>query len=709
MAHDPARRDNPSTVPPLLSLLGERLGRRAMLRGGVSTCAAALLPSLAACGDDDPPPLTETLPLTPAELGFEPVPHSTEDRVLLPAGYQARVLYAMGDPIAAGISEYGNRGEEADFDQRAGDQHDGMAYFGLADDGTRAPNRSDRGLLVMNHEQILDQYLHATGPTAADDEARPQAEVDKEMSAHGVSVIEVVDDGSGFRYVPDSSLNRRITATTPMEITGPARGSSLLLTAFSPGEMARGTLNNCANGHTPWGTYLTCEENWFGYFRRDDDAERRSESENALLARYGMGPDTRGSSYRGWDSVPGDGYRRFDVTATGDSAADDHRNEPNSFGYVVELDPFDRGSTPKKRSALGRFGHEGAWFGPVRPGQPVVVYMGDDSRFEYIYKFVSRQPWDPADENSGPAAGDKYLGDGTLYVARFEVDGRGTWLELSYGINGLDENNATYPFSDQAAVVVATRLAADSVGATPMDRPEWGAVHPQTSDVYFTLTNNSRRTEVGATDAPNPRNYAAPGEEELGGNINGHILRFRESDGASSTSFTWDVFLFGAPSDAPGAVNVSELSEENDFSSPDGLWFDRRGMLWIQTDDGAFPDAGRCNNQMLAAVPGQVGDGETTTIGEQATIVGRPASPSNLRRFLVGPAGCEITGVDMTPDYRTLFVNIQHPGEDGDLESFQSTWPSASRDATIPGEAGSRPRSATIVITRTDGGQIGVP
>ena len=342
-------------------------------------------------------------------------------------------------------------------------------------------SNSSRGLLVMNHEQVLDTYIHANGPTnsGATDGPRPKAEVDREMNAHGVSVIEVTNSGGDWSYVQGSNFNRRVTAFTPMAIHGPARSNALLNTPYSQGgTRTRGTLNNCANGYTPWGTYLTCEENWFSYFRRDDDAAQRSAGDNAQLARYGMGPNSAGFSYRRWDSVAGDVYTRFDITVKGASASADYRNEANTFGYVVEIDPTQPASTPRKRTALGRFGHEGAWVGPVRAGEPIAYYMGCDSRFEYIYKFVSDALWDPSDANGGLAAGDKYLDAGKLYVAKFNADGTGDWVELGFGKNGLTAGNATFPFSSQGDICVVTRLAADSVGATRMDRPEWGAVNP---------------------------------------------------------------------------------------------------------------------------------------------------------------------------------------------------------------------------------------
>jgi secreted PhoX family phosphatase len=699
VSNHPDEVHNHSANTSFQEVLSKRLERRDFLRGGVTLASATTLSSFAlvGCSDDD------DNGNGPQALGFQAVAKNLNDAVTLPAGYSAAVLYAFGDPIDGGTPDFLNNGTDTASDRRAGDQHDGMAFFGLSEEGQFAAGRSDRGLLVMNHEQVLDTYIHAAGPTEDLAGNRPQAEVDKEMNAHGVSVIEVRrgDVGNSMSYVKASSFNRRITAFTEMDITGPARGSARLATPFSAGgTRTRGTLNNCANGRTPWGTYFACEENWFSYWRREDDAALRNAADNAQLARNGIGPDSAGFSYRKWDTVNADVYRRFNITAqAGGSATSDYRNEANTFGYIVEIDPFDPDSRPQKRTALGRFGHEGCWTAPAISGRPLVFYMGDDNRFDYIYKFVSTESWDPADamRSDRLAVGAKYLDSGTLYVAKFNADGSGEWIELTVNQNGLDINNTLFPFASQADVCIATRLAADSVGATKMDRPEWASVNPVNGEVYMTLTNNTRRTEPGQEDAANPRLA----------NANGHIIRWRENGDQDATSFNWDIFLFGAASDADAATNVSSLTDVNDFSSPDGLWFDSRGLLWIQTDDGVFPGGDRSNNQMLAALPGQVGDGSVVTTTDAPTIAGAAATADSVRRFLVGPRGCEITGVDMTPDYKTMFVNIQHPGEDGSLVEPDGAWPNPNRNALQAGQAGVRPRSATIVITKDDGGEIG--
>ena len=286
-----------------------------------------------------------------------------------------------------------------------------------------------------------------------------------------------------------------------------------MVTKFSPdGSKTRGTINNCAHGTTPWGTYLTCEENWAGYFRRivATDNPNRTAKEIASFARYGVA----GTGRELWATVTPDTddnlYGRWNAMKLGSSAdgSDDYRNVANTFGWVVEIDPFNPHSTPRKRTALGRIAREGAWLGPVKAGEPLVWYMGDDSRNEYIYKYVSNKAWNPRDANGGLAAGDKYLDDGRLYVAQFLPDGSGQWVELKFGINGITPSNPAYAFADQADVLINARLAADAAGATKMDRPEWGAVHPKNGEVYFTLTNNAAaQRPIAAVDAANPRFY----------------------------------------------------------------------------------------------------------------------------------------------------------------------------------------------------------
>ncbi len=676
--------------------------------------------------------------VSPAQLGFTATPKSLADIVAVPAGYSVTVLYRLGDPINAATPAFANDGSDSGFSSRAGDHHDGMSYFGLAaaatsTTGTPDPTNSSRGLLVLNHENISQAYLHPAGPTTVAGR-RPEAEALKEMECHGVSVVEITRAGGTWAYVQNSAFNRRVTPLVPTSFSGPVRGNAILRTRFSPdGTGGRGTINNCANGYMPWGTYLTNEENWAGYFRRDtgDVAARggATAKANISLARYGI-PENRPGNY-GWSTVqPADAastiYARWNITVQPGAPADgtgDFRNEAFQLGWVVEIDPYDPTATPRKRTALGRMNHEGCWPGRTVAGIRPAFYMGDDAQNEYIYKFVSTAPWTATDASAANrlAIGDKYLDAGTLYVARFNADGSGQWLPLVFGQGPLTAANAAYPFADQADVLVNARLAGDALGATKMDRPEWTAINPVTGEMYCTLTNNTSRTPAN-TDTANPRAYTDPKVTggSTSGNANGHIIRLRETgDTTEATSFGWDIYAFGAGSDLnPQNVNLSGLDATNDFSSPDGLWFGRSSnasglvtpVLWIETDDGAYTDVTNC--MLLAAMPGTVNDGGTrsvanqvgTATGTQSTRIGK-APGTQLRRFLVGPRECEITGIDTTPDGRSLFVNIQHPGELGGPANVTSNWP-----ANQPGTAaaGVRPRSATIVITKNDGGVVGL-
>ncbi|MGL5004668.1 MAG: PhoX family protein, partial [Casimicrobium sp.] len=580
----------------------------------------------------------------------------------------------------------------ADQEKQVGDNHDGMTYFGFNAAANGYGDRSDEGLLVLNHEYINPEYFYAPDTDAANwllpftiEKAR------KAQAAHGNSIVHVkrAADGS-FEMVANSRFNRRITGNTPMTISGPAAGNDLLKTATdATGRAALGTLNNCANGFTPWGTYLTCEENFNGYFGWNG-----TRTPNALENRYGIAQS--GFGYL-WHTVD----PRFDVNA--------NPNEPNRFGWIVEIDPFDPSSTPVKRTALGRFKHENVEIVVAANGK-VVAYSGDDERNEYIYKFVSSGTFDRA--NPTGAANRTLLDSGTLYVAKFEAGatagdraGVGSWIPLVFGQNGLTAENG---FTSQADVLIRARQAADRVGATMMDRPEWVAANPKKAgEVYITLTNNNRRgTTTASSNKPDGTTAAGssrPPVDEANprdNNVWGHIVRWNENArDATATTFTWDVFVMaGQPSVTGTRAPSSTITVDNLFNSPDGLGFDSFGRLWIQSD-GSFANTGDFanmgNNQMLAADP----------------------TTKEIRRFLVGPSGCEITGLTFTPDRKTMFVNVQHPGELGshprapkNAAGTTITDNELARNATQFSQwptAGARPRSATVVVRRVDGGVIG--
>ncbi|MND43348.1 hypothetical protein D3C80_341420 [compost metagenome] len=643
---------NTSDNPHINDLIGG-LNRRQLLIGGaaMSTLAflGAAIPGEALAAD----PEARGFPFKPrSRLPFEAIPTGRADTITVPPGYKATPFIPWGTPITGRYPAYADDASNSAQDQaeQIGMHHDGMHFFPI--DARGAGKRSDHGLLVLNHEYIDAPLLHPNGPTVVDGKRVSAEEVRKEINAHGVSVVEIRRNVSGDWEVVPSRRNRRITAATPMKITGPARGHRLLQTRYSPqGTATRGTQNNCSNGFTPWGTYLTCEENWAGYFATlDADLPRE-------LKRYGL----RNASRFGWETLAGDEFERFDATRKAADAKGDYRNEPNHFGWIVEIDPFDPDSTPVKHTALGRFAHEGLIFAPVKPGRPVVCYSGDDSQNEYIYKYVSRDKYRPGQANG------RLLDEGTLYVGRFNADGSGDWLPLDINDRNFLKacQDAGVTFADQGDVLINTRLAADILGATRMDRPEWGAVNPDNGEVYFTLTNNTARTTA---DAANPRVA----------NAYGHIIRWREnSRDHGGRRFDWNIFLLAGPEGDSRGPNGKALAAQNILASPDGLWFDDEGRLWIQTDmSGSQLSAGPFgNNQMLVADP----------------------RSGELKRFLVGPLGAEVTGIAATPDFRTLFINIQHPGEGSTATNLLSTWPDGP---------GKRPRSSTVVITREDGRRL---
>ena len=638
-----------------------RASRRGFMAGGL----AAAVTGVYGLGLGTRPALAQST-ATSALMGFSPVAVSTEDTVVVPEGYAVQVLGAWGEPITGSMPAYTTANTAAEQEMQIGQHHDGMHFFPI--DGS-----SEDGLIAINHEYIEPRFLHAAKYAGLSMDAdailidaagkRDDDEVAKEIRAHGVSIYRTRKGANGWEIVADPH-NRRIHGATPMQIGGPVRGSAHVVTKYSPdGTMTRGTLNNCAHGVTPWNTYMTAEENWAGYFFNGGEQPREQR-------RYGV--SRRERSRYGWELAASgaDDFARFHAAATGASAAEDFRNEPNTFGWMVEIDPFDPNSTPVKRTHLGRFAHEGVVFAPAEAGKPVVCYSGDDARFEYIYKFVSRDVYVP-----GETRGD-ILDHGTLYAARFNADGSGEWLALAPGHNGLTPANG---FADLADILVNTRAAADHAGATKMDRPEWGAVDPVTGEVYFTLTNNTARTQA-QVDAVNPRAQ----------NAFGSIVRWTEDRGDhTATGFTWDLFVIAGGErtsrDANGAALAADTST---FACPDGLWFDATGRLWIQTDMGDIgPDY----------------EGPLKEFGMNAMLCADPRS-GEIRRFLTAPWGQEVTGVVTTPDQRTMFVNFQHPGAHASDAAFAggdmgSTWP--DRNPALP------PRSATIVITRTDGGVIG--
>ncbi|WP_027949555.1 PhoX family protein [Haliea salexigens] len=609
MEHDEGI-SNPSNNRPFEDVLNEYASRRQLLRGGLTLAAGSFLAGPLSATAAVPAPgrkigsrLIDFQPVTLAE-GNGPVPAISPDydyQVLIPWGTSLtnNVTDYSGDPLVRPTAE-----EQA---QQVGIGHDGMWFFPFR-------RSSNRGLLAINHE------YGTNGTVLGKADPETLADVMTSQHAHGISVLEIRKTGRGWELVKDSMYNRRVHGRTPVEFSGPVAGSELI----GPEAGAMGTLNNCANGYTPWGTYLTCEENFNGYFGTSDSSWTPSDEQ----ARYGLSAGGFGYSWHVFDE-------RFDL------ASDSHPNEENRFGWIVEVDPFNPEAMPLKRTAMGRFKHEGVALVEGRGGR-VVGYMGDDERFDYIYKFVSAGNW-----RFMRAQGVSPLDNGTLYAAKFNDDGTGEWLELS-----LRNPAIAARFSSEAEMLTYTRIAADLAGATPMDRPEWTSVGAD-GTVYCTLTNNSRREEA---DAANPQ---AP-------NPDGHIIRWRDSNRHIGRSFTWEIFLLS--SDTHGT--------ERSVASPDGIWVDPDNRVFIQTD-GAQKDG--LNDQLLIANGNQSGD------------------DIEISRLFTGVTGCEVTGIAVTPNRRTLFVNLQHPGNgDPSVTNF----PAAQGSGTIP-------RDCTVVITRKDGGVVG--
>ena len=740
--------------------------RRSILRGGLGLASMFALPMLPGCGGSSTAASTGLPALASSSLmKFTPVAKSIADQVWVPAGYTAKVLHATGDTIKAGVTAYSNAGAEdaESWANRVGDQHDGTEIFYIGSNGKSKGSYSyaagDKAVLAVNNESSAEAHLlHPTGQTSGAaigkkfDQfgtwpmgVRPASEAIKEILSHGVTLVEVNLDSSGkpTGFNATSPLNRRITPETVMTVTGPAAElanlKAMMVTKFdTTGSTTRGTLNNCGTGITPWGTLITCEENWATYFTMPAGATVPTDAKLiASRTRYGVQTTATSatattSRTQGWHTVAGadptSRFARWNVSASGATAAADFRNEPQTFGYNVEIDPANPASVPSKRMAMGRFAHEAAVCGIPVVGKPLAFYMGCDSRNEYIYKFVSTKTWDAADIGGGIAAGDKYLTEGKLYAAKFDETGKGEWLELS--INNPLIKAAAFGFASQAEVLVHTRVAADAAGATKMDRPEWGAVNHANGEIYFAMTNNrTPEKTIAMVNAANPRYYKdsdgrVDGASTRDGNPNGHIIRFKETNNmAEATTFTWDIFLFGAEEDSAAVnVNLSGLTAANSFSSPDGLWFSKStGICWIQTDDGAFTDETNC--MLVAAVPGTVGDGGAFTVrnavtvagatqtSAQNTFVGGILGESRLRRFLVGPKGAEVTGITETADGKAIFVGIQHPAEEAAAynDGTKGVWPTNANNGVggVYG-AGTRARSATIVITKDDGGMIGL-
>ncbi|MEO0521410.1 MAG: PhoX family phosphatase [Pseudomonadota bacterium] len=572
-----------------------------------------------------------------SRFAFEQLAPQTDGTVHVPEGYSWEVLVRWGDPLFS---------DAPAFDAATGIPTEGSdRVFGENTDGMELFNQGDIELLVVNSEYPNPKI---NLPVEQEGDAQSAGDIVRLQNFQGVSVMEVAEGADGWSVVVDSPYNRRIHHRTPMVIDGPAAGHDLLKTQDDPtGTASLGTFNNCGSGRTPWGTYLTCEENFNGYFGTTEELSLDETLANGY-ERYGVSTevDPGRYNYHGFDP-------RFDLSK--------NPNEAHRAGYIVEIDPWNSDSTPVKHTALGRFKHENAATA-LAPDGRVVVYMGDDERGEFMYKWVSRDVYVPGGDTS------TLLSEGQLFAAKFNDDMTGTWLALTPETTGMSP----------AEISIFTRMAASEVGATTMDRPEWIAVNPTAVEAYCCLTNNSRRgaknddgsirTNAGGeamtVNAPNPREV----------NRYGQIVRWRpHSDDHGRATFDWDLYVMaGNPTVHTEGLyaGTANINAGNLFNSPDGMQIDTTGLIWIQTDgddsnEGEFVGMG--NNQMLA--------------GDPAT--------GEIRRFLTGPNGSEVTGLTWSSDRRTMFVGIQHPG------------------APFPDGEDSLPRSAIVAVKRNDNALVG--
>ncbi len=663
--------------PAFQDLLLQRVTRRSVLQAGVALAPLAV----AGCGT------SEVSASAPAHgLSFQPIKGSTADAVILPHGYTYDILVRWGESLASGVPDLDStrlaggallEPRAAEWQSRQfGQNCDAIHFFAL-------DANAERGLLCVNNE-FPDGAVMFPGHPKFAEAVRGKATAYVRQHPHsaaasqasvGVSIIEIVRRNGVWTRVQDSRYARRITANTPIDIGGPARGAELMRTRDDPnGHRALGTFGNCAGGQTPWGTYLTAEENVHDYFGNHALLQKERGLHDPIVEAHQRFAMWSTHSLHGWEGADS----RFDMLR--------NPTEPFRFGWIVEIDPKDPAKAPIKRTALGRFAHEGA--NPIiAPDGRVAVYMGDDAKFEYVYKFVSERRFDP----KKPDRNSQLLDEGTLYVARFDAGGAGEWLPLVYDEKGpLNESSG---FRNQAEVLIKSRAAASVLGATPMDRPEDVEANPTTGRIYVACTNNDARR--GESQVAHYRGH----EIDLGPNaanpraINkfGHIIEIREADDDhTARTFTWEVFLLGGDSEGgkllSSLTNVrndtayyagySNASEVSPIGSPDNIGFDANGNLWIVTD-GEQPD-GSNNGCWVCPTTGP--------------------DRGRLQRFLSGPSGAEICGCRFSPDGQTLFLSIQHPGAEGTVENPRSHWPDGP---------GTQPRSSVIAVRKLGGGRVG--
>lgn len=628
---------NESTATPFAAVLEERLSRRGMLGLGVAATALGVFGGFRA----------KTAAAAEAEipvssLTFKEVPHLLDETMHAPEGYEAQVLIRWGDAVLPGAPAFDPLKQTAEAQAKQfGYNNDMIAWFPLP----YGSKTADHGLLAINHE-YTDPHIMFPGfadeKAAYKDASKDQVEV--ELAAHGISVIEVKREGDTWAVVPNSKYARRINLlNSETLLSGPVAGNDKVKTSADPsGTKVIGTINNCAGGWTPWGTYLSGEENFHQYFS--------GKTEAPIHTRYGV----KGKpEYPSW----GKHVDRFDVTK--------EPNEPNRYGWVLEVDPYDPEAMPKKRTALGHFKHENATTALTADGR-LAVYSGDDERFEYVYRFITKGKVNMEDRKANA----DLLDEGTLYVARFDADGTVTWMPLVFGEGPLTAENG---FNSQADVLLETRRAADLLKPTPMDRPEDVETNPVTGKVYIALTKNDRRTP-DQVDAANQRFN----------NVFGHIIEMVPPtvDGKvdhGADAFAWDIFIRGGNpgSKSSGAKFGPGTSPDGWFANPDNFAFDGQGRLWILTD--GFPDFDVADGLWCCDTEG-------------------PAR-GQTKHFFAVPKGAEMCGGAFNSDDTAIFLSVQHPAEDSMYDAPSTRWPDFKDD--MP------PRPAVVVVTKKGGGLIG--
>lgn len=636
---------NPTSNPTMGEIIARRFSRRGFLQGSLAaTAIAATVSPLALMAADEAHAQTGA-----TSFDFQEVTAGVDADHHVAEGYDADVLLRWGDGLFPDSPDFDPTNQTPESQARQfGYNNDFVGFIPI--DGS-----SEHGLLVVNHEYTNEHLMFPGIVKVEGDELvvapADQKRVDIEMAAHGGTIVEIRKVDGKWQVVRDGAKNRRIMSTTEMQLTGPAAGHDRLKTsADATGTKVFGTLNNCAGGVTPWGTYIMAEENFHGYFMGELPEGHK---EAANYERYGV-PE---GSYE-WGKF----HDRFDLAK--------EPNEPNRFGWVVEVDVEDPNSVPKKRTALGRFKHEGAE-SIVAPDGRVVFYLGDDERFDYVYKFVTAGTYNPDDR----AANMDLLDEGTLHVAKFDEDGTVTWMPLTFGDGPLTAENG---FESQADVLIETRRAADLLGATPMDRPEDIEPNGSNGRVYVMLTNNTKRKEANAA---NPRLD----------NAFGHIVEIAEDGGDfAATSGRWEILVkCGDPSVADVGATFSTATTENGwFGMPDNCAVDSDGRLWVSTDGNSPEKTGRTDGLWAMETEGE----------------GRGTS----KLFYRVPVGAEMCGPRPTPDLATFFVAVQHPGDGGeDWEGFgrpsyyedpSTRWPDFKDDMPV--------RPSVVAITKQGGGKI---